>query len=165
MGEALNLRKLALADLKRAQRLIERVGDELDPQFRIASPEGDWWIGISLSDGAAERARELSLVSRFMAWKSSPGFTQAVELIEPDAVVCIGVSHTEVVGWLSLIERNPLRFSDPLPLSRAQIGDDVPALLPRGALSLSEADVAELESWFGARGRFPAVHIQSGRVG
>jgi hypothetical protein len=43
------LKDLVLADLARAQRLITRIGDEIDPQFRTASREGDWWIGITLS--------------------------------------------------------------------------------------------------------------------
>lgn len=41
----MRLRDLVLADLKRAQRLIERIEDDLDPQFRIAAPDGDWWLG------------------------------------------------------------------------------------------------------------------------
>ena len=56
-----NFREIVLADLLRAQRLIERINDEIDPQFRIASPEGDWWIGITLSDD--QRARALSAES------------------------------------------------------------------------------------------------------
>lgn len=44
-----------------------RTGAELDPQFRIATPDGDWWIGIALSPGMAERQRQLGLVSRLMA--------------------------------------------------------------------------------------------------
>lgn len=32
--------ELVLADLLRAQRLKIRIEDEIDPQFRIASPEG-----------------------------------------------------------------------------------------------------------------------------
>jgi len=37
----MGLRELVLADLKRALRLIALIEDDLDPQFRIASPEGD----------------------------------------------------------------------------------------------------------------------------
>lgn len=82
---------VVLADLERAQRLIAKIGDEIDPQFRIASPDGDYWIGITLSGEPQERAAQLKLVSRFMAWKSCPAFTQAAEIAEPDAVVCVGV--------------------------------------------------------------------------
>lgn len=113
----MGLRELVLADLKRAQRLIALIEDDLAPQFRIASPEGDWWIGISLSADAEERKRELSLVSRFMAWKLAPAFTQAVELEEPAAVACVGCSHEDTIGYVSLIERKPLRFSEPIALA------------------------------------------------
>ena len=75
------LKELVLADLERAQRLIRKVHpDPIDPQFRIASAEGDWWIGITLTENAKERARRLGLVSDFMAWKLSPGFILASEL-------------------------------------------------------------------------------------
>src|SRR3990170_5863764 len=98
-----NFREIVLADLLRAQRLILRVQDEIDPQFRIASPEGDWWIAITLADDLDERKRQMSLVSRFMQWKLSPAFTIASELKVPDAVYCIGVSHRECYGVMSLI--------------------------------------------------------------
>ena len=78
-----NFREIVLADLLRAQRLIMRVQDEIDPQFRIASPEGDWWIGITLSDDVEERKRQMGLVSRFMRWKMSPAFTLASEYAKP----------------------------------------------------------------------------------
>ncbi|MFA5952022.1 MAG: hypothetical protein WC807_17245 [Hyphomicrobium sp.] len=161
----MGLRDLVRADLQRAQRLIERIDDDLDPQFRIASPGGDWWIGMTLSEDPHARLKQLGLVSRFMAWKSCPAFTQAVELVEPEAIVCVGVSHEEVVGLISLMDRKRLRFSAPQGLAAAQIGDEIPALLPRGVVTLTERDIAELKDYFGAEGVFPAVHIPSGRIG
>lgn len=161
----MGLRELVLADLKRAQRLIVRIEDDLDPQFRVATPEGDWWIGITLSANAEERKRQLCMVSRFMAWKLAPAFTQAVELMEPAAVACVGCSHDERIGYVSFIEREPLRFSEPILLAADQIGDEIPALLPRGSVSLTQAEIDELKRYFGADGAFPAVHIASGRIG
>jgi hypothetical protein len=67
------------------------VQDEIDPQFRIASPEGGWWIGMTLDERLQKRERQMSHVSRFMQWKVSPAFTLAGELKEPDAVYCVGV--------------------------------------------------------------------------
>ena len=106
-----NFRELVLADLLGAQRLILRIQDEIDPQFRIASPEGDWWIGMTLDKNLQHRKRQIALVSRFMQWKLSPAFTIASELIQPDAVYCIGVSHRECYGIMSVIARNPIRFA------------------------------------------------------
>jgi len=48
-----------LADLLLARRLIVRIGDEIDAQFRIAPPEGDWWIGMTLDRDRAERKRQI----------------------------------------------------------------------------------------------------------
>jgi hypothetical protein len=154
-----NFREIVLADLLRAQRLILRIQDEIDPQFRIASPEGDWWIGMTLDDNLQERERQMRLVSRFMQWKLSPAFTIASELKEPDAVYCVGVSHHECHGILSLIARNPIRFAPEQWLTRAQIGDEVPSMLARGATRLDARAIAELEEWFGPDGKFPGMKI------
>jgi hypothetical protein len=152
-------RELVLADLLRAQRLILRVQDEIDPQFRIASPEGDWWIGMTLDSDLRKREQQMLLVSRYMQWKLSPAFTLASELKEPDAVYCIGVSHRECVAAMSIIARDPIRFAPERWLSRDQIGDEYPSLLPRGRTSFDERAIGELEEWFGPNGIFPAVKI------
>jgi len=154
-----NFREIVLADLLRAQRLIERINDEIDPQFRIASPEGDWWIGITLPDELSERKRYFDLVSDFMACKNSPAFVLASELAVPDAVYAIGVSHKEVLGALSLIQRKPVRFGAVQWLSEAQLGDELPGLLPRGRRELTNGRLAELDRFFGPNGKFPAVKI------
>lgn len=121
-----NFREIVLADLLRAQRLILRVQDEIDPQFRIASPEGDWWIGITLADDVGERKRQMSLVSRFMQLKLSAAFTMASELVQPDAVYCVGISHRECYGVMSVITRNPISFGPEQWLTREQLGDEIP---------------------------------------
>lgn len=157
-----NFREVVFADLLRAQRLILRVRDQIDPQFRIASSQADWWIGMTLADDLRERDRQMQLVSKFMRWKLSPVFTLASELKEPDAVYCIGVSHHECVAVISMIVRNPLRFAPEHWLTKEQIGDDDPSLLPRGVSSLDGSAIAEMQEWFGPNGKFPAVRITEG---
>jgi hypothetical protein len=41
------LPEVVLADLARAQRLRLKIQDEIDPQFRIATPKGDYGTAIS----------------------------------------------------------------------------------------------------------------------
>ena len=156
-----NFREIVLADLLRAQRLILQAQDEIDPQFRIASPEGDWWIGMTLDVDAEKRVHQMRLVSRFMRWKMSSAFTMASELAMPDAVYCVGISHHECHGVLSMISRDPIHFGPEQWLTRADIGEEIPALLPRGPASLDTAALRELDEWFGTSGRFPAVLIES----
>jgi hypothetical protein len=93
-----SLRDVVLADLRRAKRLIERLGDEIAPQFRIASPEGDYWIALTLPPDTAERAHRLQLVSDFMVLKSSSGFVLSTEIKEPDAIITIGITRVECLG-------------------------------------------------------------------
>jgi hypothetical protein len=158
-----NFREIVLADFLRAQRLILRIRDQIDPQFRIASHEGDWWIGVTLPEDLVERKRRMQLVSRFMQWKLSPAFTIASELIEPDAVYCVGVSHQECNGVMAVIERDnsgmPVDFAPEQWLTHEQIGDEVPSLLPRARTKLDAHAISELETWFGASGKFPAMRI------
>jgi hypothetical protein len=156
-----NFREMVLADLLRAQRLILRIEDQIDPQFRIASPEGDWWIGMTLSADLQERHYQMRMVSRFMQWKLSPAFTIASELQVPDAVYCFGATHSECHAVMSLITREPITFGPEQWLSRDQIGDEYLALLPRGSGALDARAIVELAEWFGPSGRFPAMKIGS----
>lgn len=166
MAEPRTLQELVRADLERAQRLIRKVHpDPIDPQFRIASPEGDWWIGITLTENAKERARRLALVSDFMAWQLSPGFILASELHEPDAVVSVGLQHNDYAGLMSLIERNPLGFSAPKILKRENMDPAMLGLLPRGSRTITKARAKELVEWFGVNGKYPAVKIATGEIG
>ena len=158
MKEPRTLKELVLADLERGQRLIRKVHpDPIDPQFRIASSEGDWWIGITLAENAKERARRLALVSDFMAWKLSPGFILASELQEPDAVLSVGIQHNDYWALISLIERKPLSFSTPKSVLRENMDPVMLGLLPRGSRTITKALAKELTEWFGTGGRFPAV--------
>jgi hypothetical protein len=151
---------LVLADLRRAQRLIERVRDEIDPQFRIASPEGDYWIAMTLGDDPTERTRRMALLSDFIALKCSPAFVLATEITEPDAVVAIGASHAERWAVLSHIYRGkPLRFGADEWLDEGAVGDELWSLLPRGTRQLNQERIVEIEALFGDSGQFPALRI------
>ena len=98
-----------------------------------------------------------------MQWKLSPAFTLASEIVSPDAVYCIGVSHHECHAAMSRTTRNPIRFGEIEWLARSQIGDEYPSLLPRGRATLDAQAIAELEEWFGLNGKFPAVKITDDR--
>jgi hypothetical protein len=82
--------------------------------------------------------------------------TMAAELINPDAVYCVGVTHNEILCALSVMERNPIRFDEPDWLDANLVAAEILALLPRGEVALDAGDIAELESYFGPVGLFPA---------
>lgn len=166
-----DLKQQVLLDLHRAQRLIRQVHDELDPQFHIATPQGDFWIGVTLVEDMMEQRRRFRLISDYMAWKRSCAFVVAAEIMVPDAVAAIGVTNAGVVGALSVIERSPLRFDEPVRfrepewLDRSVIGDDVPGLLPPAERMLGRERIAELEEWFGPNGKSPAIKVAGGDMG
>ncbi|MGA7324647.1 MAG: hypothetical protein WBX25_09245 [Rhodomicrobium sp.] len=47
-------------------------------------------------------------------------------------------------------------------LPEASIDPALPELL---ACGMATKDLASVDNWFGARGEFPAVHIQTGQIG
>jgi hypothetical protein len=55
---------------------------------------------------------------------------------------------------MSRIMRNPIRFAEIEWLTRSQIDDAYLSLLPRGTVTLDAREIAELEAWFGADGKF-----------
>ena len=157
------------ADLRRAARVILKIQDELDPSLRIATPEGDIHLAITLSADPAERMAMLQRFETFMAWKSARAFTIATELHTPDAVWCAGIARGERTACLSRITRHPApwtkaNFGPVEWLPAASIDPAIIALLPTAPRPLTPKEVAALQPWFGIEGTFPAVHIPSGQV-
>jgi hypothetical protein len=172
--EPRTFRELVEADLRRAARLIIKVQDEVDPQFRIATPEGDYAIAVTLSRDPRERLMMLRRVSAFMAWKKALGFILASELQVPDCVYALGVMRQDVVACLARVTRTPkpwtaANFGEVEWMDRSLIGQEMIDLLPRSALgdaacAMSKTEIAMLERWFGRDGIYPAAHIETGEV-
>ena len=160
-GTPCTLRDIVLSDLSRAQNLVTKVHpDPIDPQFRIATPDGDYWIAITLTENQKERSRRLALVSDFMAFKLSFGFTVTAEMHEPDCLLAVGLLHNDFDAVLTLIERAPLAFSKPKLVPRASIDPLILGLRPRGSRTITSAREKELFRWFGIGGKFPAVLLE-----
>jgi hypothetical protein len=164
MAGLLNLKGIVLAGLLQAQKLVRFIDDPggIDPQFHIMTPKGDFWIAMTLSEEPPERMIQLQLVSKFMACKTALAFTLAGELTNPDAVYCFGASHNEQIAAVSAIDRDPIRFGSPEWLPAEQVGEEILALLPRGKIMASAADLTELDAYFGPAGKFPALRLGNG---
>lgn len=164
-----SFRDIVEADLRRAARLIIEVQDELDPQIRMATPEGDYHIAMTLPADAAGRCEALAALSTFMAWRQVLAFTFASELAEPECVFCCGISGTERHGCVAMITREPRpwraeNFGPVEWLSPESIDPALIALLPSGGRALTPAEVKACDAWFGQAGRFPALHVKSGEI-
>jgi hypothetical protein len=106
----------------------------------------------------------------FMAWKQSLAFTLASELIEPDAVYCVGITQRERFACLARIRREPrpwtaANFGDVEWLPESSIDPMLIELLPKGAREITAKDMATLEKWFGRNGKFPAINMVTGELG
>jgi hypothetical protein len=158
------LREFVEADVRRAARLIIHVQAEIDPQFRFSTPEGDYYLAVTLPAADDERRAMLKRVSALMAWKQARGFSLASELMEPDCVYCLGVSGNEVQACMARIRRQPrpwtkANFGPVEWLDRGQIGQEMIDLLPQGPRAMTPKETAMLHRWFGPDGTFPAVHL------
>jgi hypothetical protein len=167
--EPRTLREFADADLRRAARLIIKVQDEIDPQFRFSTAEGDYHLAVTLPADNYERRSMLKRVSAFMAWKQALGFTLASELIEPDCVYCLGVTAKQVCACFSRIRREPRpwtkeNFGRVEWMDRAQIGQEMVDIFPRHPRAMTPKETAMLHRWFGPKGRYPAVHLPTGEL-
>lgn len=167
--EPRSLRDLVEADLRRAARLVIKVQDQLDPQVRVATPEGDYAIAVTLPPDDYGRKSALRGLSTFMAWKQALAFTFASEIVEPDALYCVGISTTERLACLSRIARQPSpwtkdSFSPVEWLPAGTIDPVIATLLPLATRPLTPKEVSACNTWFGRDGKFPAMHLPSGEA-
>lgn len=166
-----DFRGMVEADLRRAARLIIKVQDECDPQWRFASPTGDWHIVTTLPKGDdRQRLIILRALTTFMVWKQAWGFVLASELNEPDAVYALGVTASETHACLARIRRAPRpwtkhNFGAVEWLPAASVDPVLAALLPRTPRALTPKEVKAMTGWFGKDGKFPAINIATGEVG
>jgi hypothetical protein len=164
------LQQLIVADLKRAQRLIIKHQSELDPQWRIASPNGDYYLSTRLQADPASRTLLFDAVALFMAWKSATAFTLAAETNTPHALSCTLVTPNLVLAVLAPITSPHIpttlsHFGPPTWLDPNLVDPALVALLPRAPRPLTPKALSGLEPWFGTTGLFPALHIATGRLG
>lgn len=154
------------ADLRRAARLIISVQDEIDWQWRFASPDGDYHIVTTMPSDPYERTAMLRRIETFMVWRQALGYTMACETFEPDAVYCVGVGRIGKASCLARIRREPrpwtaANFGDVEWLPESSIDPVMVKLWPANPRPLTPKDVSALDKWFGSSGKFPAVHLPS----
>jgi hypothetical protein len=130
--------------------------EEVVPRFRVICPDGEWTIFVPLPDDIGERQRRMQLVYGFMAWKSAIAFVMSSELKEPDCVIAGAVSRDRVLLAARPILRKPLTVGPIEWLPESSVGEEVVALLPRGAVTLDTETEAALVRAFGTGGEFEA---------
>jgi hypothetical protein len=150
-------RQLVLAALRKTTPRIGAAHEGIDATFYIATPEGGFRITMTLSSDLEERASQMRLISRFLAWKLSRGFIMTAELNDPPVVLAVGISYRECAVAFVTVDRNTSRFSQPQWLSEDEMDGEIEALLPSVVPPLDPEMIEELREWFGPGGRFPAV--------
>ena len=163
--EPRNFRELVEADLRRAARLIIKIQDEIDWQFRIATPQGDLHLAVTMP-GGTERDVMLARIATFMQWKQAKAFIMAVESALPNGVYAAGLSQSERCNCFAHFDHEPRpwsarNFHRVKWLPEKHIEPVVAALLPKSPRAMTPKEVSGLQEWFGSQGRFPAVHIES----
>lgn len=164
--EPRTFREIVEADLRRIARLLIEVQDEPDWQLRIATPEGDYHVSVTMPDDHYERRSMLRRLETFMQWKRAFAFTLAVETREPNAVYAAGISAGERVNCIAEFRRAPqpwtaANFGPVTWLPGTAIDSTLTALLPVTPRPMTPKEISALDKWFGVAGKFPAVHLQS----
>jgi hypothetical protein len=149
-----------LADLERGLGIVLD-GCEIEPTWRILTPEGDFLIPTRFDLGE----RTLSLIPRFMAWKLATGFVLTCETwlcperarSSEEAVFAIGVTQEECLGVTQRIRRtSALSFGEPEWLPAESLDDAYFRLLPTGENEVTEMEAKTLAVVFGENGEMPA---------
>jgi len=130
--------------------------EEAVTRFRIMCPDGDWTIFVPLPDDIGERQRRMQLVYGFMAWRSAIAFVMSSKLKVPDCVIAGAVSRDGVLLAARPIVRKPLSVGPVEWLPESAVGEEVVALLPRGAVTLNRETEAAPVRAFGVGGEFEA---------
>jgi hypothetical protein len=150
---------MILRELERSRQII-RGGDVLVPRFIISTPDGEFSVLADLPTDAKKHEEHLAKIYAFMIWRQASAFVMSCEWQEPNAVCSIGVSRPTVEGMMQAISRGPpVEFGPLIKLESEQIGDELPALLPRRSATLSAEIIAELEQIFGPGGELEAVRL------
>ena len=143
---------MILRELERSRQII-RGGDVLVPRFVVSTPDGEFSVFADLPTATKKHDELLAKLYGFMIWKRASAFVMSCQWHEPNAVCSIGVSRPTVEGMMQVISRGPpLEFGPLIKLEPEQIGDELPALLPRRSATLSADTIAELERIFGPGG-------------
>jgi hypothetical protein len=155
----MTLYEVLISELKLSQRIVSD-GDVVVPRFRIMGPEGHFVILMELPDDAKERDRRMRLIAGFMTWKMAQGFVLSVETKSPDAITSFAVTRSGCGGFMRRITRGrTLSFAPAEGLGPQDVGDDLPALLPKRESTITGEQVRELERAFGTHGEMPAKRV------
>ena len=135
--------------------------EEVVPRFEVFGSDGAWTIFVPLPNAIKERERRLRLVAGFMAWTSATHFILSGELVEPDFVYPAAIARTSVLMAGRMILRKPLSVEPIEWLPENAAGDEIPAMLPRGRVTLDANTEQALIAAFGERGEFKAERRHS----
>jgi hypothetical protein len=150
---------MILRELERSRQII-RGGDVLVRRFAISTPGGEFSVFADFPADTMKQEELLAKLYAFMIWKQASAFVMSCEWQEPNAVCSIEVSRPKVEGMMQTISRGPpVEFGPLIKLEPEQIGDELPALLPRRSATLSAEIIAELEQIFGPGGELEAVRL------
>jgi len=142
------MRKQVLKELRQSQSVIAG-GDEVMPRFWIDTPQGAMTVMIELPPDITARNKGMQLIADFMAWRQATSFIHSAETMTPDLVFALGIARDKFYGLYSHINRKPVvTFARDEKLPLESVGDEIPAMLPRGVRSIDAARVGQLQEVF-----------------
>lgn len=161
-----NLKEIVQLDLERAKGLIKQIyPSPIDPQFRLLTETGEFWLGITLSEDMGKRTEQIFMILQLMSAKKTLAYTMCAETNKPDGITSFGQSMfggiKNLYGLQETINRTPLSFTNRKTLNDDQLeayGSMLP-LFSNTAVVVTDELEKELNKWFGNNGNFPLVPI------
>lgn len=138
------MRDLIEAELAASREIIAG-GRELVPRFRMQQEDGSAILYVELSDDLLERKRRLDVVQSYMSVRRVRSFVMSTQVVEPDAVVAMGVSRDVSATVWQPISRTPLAFGEMTWLDPERMSGEIPALLPRQFEAVTPAQVKAVD--------------------
>jgi hypothetical protein len=169
--------RAAIAEQLVTGRRIIAAGHTVVPAWRIGTPDGTFLILTRFDEAKPEQCeRALALVGRFMAWKLAMAFVFMAEgtgrdelSAEHNYLMAAGISRREAIVVRQRIHRTatpaePSRsftdFGSPETFTGWDTIDPLLlTLLPRGPVTVDEAEALLLASLFGEGGEMPAHRL------
>ncbi len=128
-------------------------GTEIVPRYELFSKTGCLTVFFQMPDAAHLRAHGMKQIADLGAWIGASAVVVSAELMEPESVLAVLVTHRSAKGVLGITKPGQKILGELMELEGDQIPQEFRDLLPRGARTVDEDTVAGLEALFRIKDR------------
>lgn len=147
------LEALVESDLLKFAPVIGRSRQDRPVIFHLGSPYGDRWLKIAMSPAPGIRAQQYRMIWLLMADLVVPGFSATFFDGKADLIVCVGMTRSQSVA----VSVSPDGDASPALFPVSRIPSELRHLVPSTAIVLTPEQQTDVQTWFGANGKYPVL--------